>query len=334
MWSVSNHTPYKAEGSWGRDKDGVHEWIVAVKATFDIEPDGSLKLADQQLEPLLAPEFRGEEGGSSLLYEADIVAPKFTTDVLINGTAYAPNGKASNSFLVEARVGDMHKMIRVLGNRIWGQGIFDDAPSSPVPVTEVPIIYERAYGGYDQTDPDPAKQAIDLRNPVGLGVASRPSHRAGRPLPNFEYPSGRIEKNGPAGFGAIAGHWSPRLEMNGTYDEAWTASRKPLLPDDWDPRSLQCAPADQQTAAPLRGGETVELTNMTPEGRLRFDLPRVHLAFTTHIDGRKEDHRGQLSTVIIEPDFPRVIMVWTTALSCRTNVDYLDETHVREKEHI
>ena len=334
MWSINNHTPYKAGSSWDRDKDGVHEWIVAVKATYNIRPDGMVELSEEQLETLLAPEYRADEATSSLLYDADIVAPKPTTDVLINGTAYAPNGKASNNFLVEARVGGIHKIIRVRGNRIWGQGIFDDAPSSSEPVTEVPIIYERAYGGYDQTYPDSTKQAIDMRNPVGLGVAFRPNHRAGQALPNFEYPSGRIEKADPAGFGALASHWSPRLELGGTYDEAWSASRKPLLPEDWDPRSLQCAPVDQQTKAYLHGGETVELINMTREGRLRFELPKIHLTFTTHIDGRKEEHRSRLSSVIIEPDFPRVIMVWTTALSCRTNPDYLDETHVREKRYV
>ena len=34
MWSIANHTPYKVGSTWGRDKDGVHEWIVAVKGTF------------------------------------------------------------------------------------------------------------------------------------------------------------------------------------------------------------------------------------------------------------------------------------------------------------
>ena len=90
MWAVTNHTPYKVGRAWGRDKDGVHEWIVAVKGTFDIKPDGSLKLADEQLEPLLLPEYNGEAGVSSLRYDADLVAPKPTTDVVLNGTAYAP----------------------------------------------------------------------------------------------------------------------------------------------------------------------------------------------------------------------------------------------------
>ena len=334
MWSVTNNTPYAADSSWDRDKDGVHEWIVAVKATYDIGPGGHVVIAEKQVDPLLAPEFNGEDGVSSLRYDADLVATKPTTDVLINGTAYAPNGRPSTNFLIEMRIGEMHKVLRVVGQRTWGDGPFDDAPSPPEPVSEVPIVYERAYGGYDQADPDPAKQAIDLRNPVGLGVVARKRNRAGTPLPNFEYPRGRLEKNGPAGFGAIASYWSPRMELCGTYDEAWSAARKPLLPNDWDPRSLQCAPADQQSATYLRGGEQVELVNLTRDGLLRFTLPKAYLAFTTHISGRKEEHRSKLSTVIIEPDFPRVMMVWTTVLPCRTDVDYLDTTVIREKAYI
>ena len=36
MWAVDNRTPYGVGRVWGRNKDGIHEWIVAVKATFDI----------------------------------------------------------------------------------------------------------------------------------------------------------------------------------------------------------------------------------------------------------------------------------------------------------
>ena len=82
MWAVTNRTPYKVGRVWGRDKEGVHEWIVAVKGTFDIKSDGSLRLADEQLEPLLLPEYNGEPGVSSLRYDADLVALKPTTDVV------------------------------------------------------------------------------------------------------------------------------------------------------------------------------------------------------------------------------------------------------------
>lgn len=334
MWSITNHTPYKAGKTWGRDKEGVHEWIVAVKATYDILADGSVKLAEEQLDPLLAPEYNGEDGVSSLRYEADLVAPKPTTDVLINGTAYAPNGKPSTNFIVGARIGRIQKAIRVRGHRIWYEGAFGPAASSAQPISELPITYERAYGGYDQTDPDPKNQRMDSRNPVGCGVVAQPDSQLGQPVPNFEYPNGDLEKDGPAGFGAIDSYWSPRRELNGTYDEAWQQNRLPLLPEDWDPHSLLCSPVDQRPETYLTGGEPVDLINLTPGGKLSFVLPKVHLSFRTLIDTRKEEHRSRLSSVIIEPDFPRVIMVWLTSLACPTDVDYLEETIVSEKRQI
>ena len=132
---------------------------MAVKGTFDVKPDGSLKLADEQLDPLLLPEYNGEDGVSSLRYDADLVASKPTTDGVLNGTAYAPKGRPSTNFLISARVDRIRKVIRVVGNRWWKQGLFGSKPSAVEPITELPIIYERAYGGYDQTDPDPKNSA-------------------------------------------------------------------------------------------------------------------------------------------------------------------------------
>lgn len=334
MWAVRNGTPYAAERTWGRDRDGVHEWIVAVKGTFDIRPDGSLALADEQLPPLLAPEYHGEPGLSSLRYDADLVAPKPTTDVVLNATAYAPGGRPSTDFTVGFRLGGISKGIRVRGDRLWMEGPLGGTPSDARPVTQVPIVYERSYGGFDDAEPDPRRQRLDTRNPVGSGVGSR----VGDPAPNFEYPASSLVGAGPAGFGAIDSFWSPRRELTGTYDEAWARSRRPLLPVDWDPRSLLCSPPDQRPATHLHGGEPVELVNLTPGGVLRFVLPRVYLAFSTRfgtLTGRRtEEHRARLSTVIIEPDHPRVVMVWTTALTCRTDIDYLDETVVREKPYL
>ena len=131
---------------------------------------------------------------------------------------------------------------------------------------------------------------MDSRNPVGCGLLTQ----AGQPLPNFEYPSGRMEKAGPAGFGVIASYWSPRLELQGTYDESWKKSRFPLVPADWDPRSLLCSPRDQQPAETFpKGGERVELENLTPDGKLSFVLPRMHFRFRTSIDKRIEEHSSR-----------------------------------------
>lgn len=334
MWHLTNYTPYAVGKSWGRNKDGVHEWLVAVKATFDIRPDGRMVLADEQLPPIMVPEYNGEPGASSLRYDAEVVSPKPTTDIVLNASAYAPKGRPSTEFAVSMRVGSIQKMIRVRGKRRWVVGLTGITSTAPEPLVQLPITYERAYGGWDRTDADPRSQRMDPRNPVGCGVFAKPEYRLGRELPCFEYPQGDIAAAGPAGFGALDVYWSPRRELSGTYDADWEETRRPLLPTDWNPLSLQCAPTDQRPQSHLRGGELVELVHLTEGGVLRFTLPKIYLTYRTILDGRPHEHRGTLSTVVIEPDFPRVMMVWSSSLLCKTNGEYLDETVIQEKAYI
>ncbi|MEZ5510145.1 MAG: DUF2169 domain-containing protein [Gammaproteobacteria bacterium] len=333
MWALQNTTPFAAGRTWSRDINGWHQWIVAVKATYRFNDRGDVALADEQPEPVLAPEYFGEPGLSSLQYDADLVPTKPSTDIIVNGTAYAPQGQPSTEFAVGLGINGKRKILRVWGERRWERGVTGLKPSAPMPVTQVPIRYERAFGGWDRRDPDPARQRWDARNPVGRGIYRQEGDRQDQLLHQLEYLSGDPQSTGPAGFGAIDRFWSPRRELLGTYDKAWEQHRQPLLPLDWQPRCLQSAPQDQQTDKPLRGGETIELLNLVPQGRVVFSLPKVFLGFTTHIDGRKEEHRGQLSSVIIEPDLWRFQMVWNTVLLCRNEADYLDKTTIRQKRY-
>lgn len=221
MWALLNRTPYKVESTWGRDKEGVHEWIVAVKGTFDIKPDGCLKLANEQLDPLPLPEYNSEDGVSSLRYDADLVAAsKPTTDVVLNGTSYAPKGHSINGFLVSLRVGRIRKVVRVAGNRRWKRGLFGLKPSAAEPITKIPIICKRTYCRYDQTDLNPKNQRLDFHNPVGCGACS--NHLEGQTLPTFQYGKGSLKKAGPAGSGTIATHWSPLLALNSYQTRPWS----------------------------------------------------------------------------------------------------------------
>ncbi|MCP3973237.1 MAG: DUF2169 domain-containing protein, partial [bacterium] len=141
----------------------------------------------------------------------------------------------------------------------------------------------------------------------------------------------------PAGFGPIAGHWSPRVELAGTYDEKWERERQPLLAEDFDERFHQSAPADQQVPGFLRGGEEVTLHHLTPSGILRFRLPRVTLGIVTAFDdGEQRRHRACIHTVAFEPDVPRVILVWHTHLPCHHKVLKLQTTtiHLKKRIHV
>jgi hypothetical protein len=332
MWALRNRTAYGAERTWTRDKDGVHVWLVAVKATFSIDATGRTVLADEQPPPLQLPEYVDEPAASSLRYEADLVPPKPTTDVLILGSAHALHGGPAPFVDVSCRVGPIEKSLRVLGPRFFGRSGHDDL-SAPEPFVEFPLTYEWAYGGTDTTDPDPRAHAYDPRNPIGKGFAVRPASLVDSPAWRIEPIVGNAAAAGPAGLGPIAGWWSPRRERAGTYDEAWERDRKPLLPADYDDRFVQCAPRDQQTPQPLRGGEPVRLENLTPDGVLELTLPKIYPMFTTFVRRERHVHRPSLGTVILEPDLRRLQMVWQSSLRVSA-IDDLDETVVWEKRYL
>jgi hypothetical protein len=332
MWQVDNRTPFAAERGWVRDRNGAEVWLVAVKCTFDIGPDGSTEVSKAQPPVLRLPEHFGEPGKSSIKYENDLVLTKKTTDIIIVGHAYAPGGGPVTEMEAGFRVGPVQKSLRVTGDRQWGAA----GRSGPAPFVKMPLTYERAFGGVDSRSADPERD-WEWRNPVGTGFVVSRDNATGVALPNIEYSNEAArswkDRPRPAGFGAIAGHWQPRVGFAGTYDDNWMKTRQPLLPDDFDDRYFQCAPQDQQAPTFLRGGEPVALHQLTPHGELRFELPKVFLGFDTRFyDGSRELHKERrLHTVILEPDFPRVSLVWHTPLPCHFKVQKLERTIVTLK---
>jgi hypothetical protein len=335
MWQLDNRTPYAAERTWVRDKDGAEIWLVAVKCTFDIKQDGTTEVAKEQPPVVMAPEYMNPDdpAKSSLKYDSDLVRTKTTTDIIVNGQVYAPNGQPVTELDIGFRVGTLTKLLKITGDRIWQDGSI----TKPKPFTVMPIIYERAFGGFNpQSKETPASQ-WDMRNPLGTGFALSSEKLNDLPLPNIEYPDQLIkswkDRPNPAGFGPICSHWQPRVNLTGTYDDKWQQERLPLLPLDFDDRHYQCAPTDQQTPQFLQGDEPVALLNLTPQGKLHFKLPRVILGFETFFyTGERQLHeRPKLHTVIIEPDFSRVSLVWHSALPCHPKVLKLKETRIIQK---
>jgi hypothetical protein len=335
MWQVDNRTPFAAERGWVRDRNGAEVWLVAVKCTFDIRPDGSTQVSADQPPVLRMPEHNGEPGKSSIKYENDLVLTKKTTDIIVVGHAYPPNGRPVTQLDVGFSVGPVTKSLLVTGDREWGIS----GRSGPLPFVKMPLTYERSFGGADKRSPH-SDRDWEWRNPVGTGFAVSRDNATGVALPNVEYPNelmkGWNDRPRPAGFGAIASHWQPRVSFAGTYDDNWMKSRQPLLPADFDERFFQCVPEDQQSPSFLRGGEPVALRHLTPAGELRFSIPKVFLGFDTRFyDGSRELHKERrLHTVILEPDHPRVSLVWHSALPCHFKVQKLDRTIVTLKAQI
>src|SRR5262249_43427032 len=119
MWALDNQTSFAAERAGARDRDGGELWLVAVKATYVIGPGGQLALLPEQKPVDLVPRYRGEPGASSLLSECDLTYPKPATDVILDGSAWAPGGGRASFVDVGAKVGPITKTLRVFGDRRW-----------------------------------------------------------------------------------------------------------------------------------------------------------------------------------------------------------------------
>lgn len=329
MWAISNRTDFKADRAFVRDSEGAEIWLVAVRATFSFDTHGRVTVAKDQQGVCLAPEYFGTPSQSSMRYDMDLVRMKPGTDVIVHAHAHAPQGKSAPHVDVGWIVGPLKKQLRVFGDRVWERRISGLAPSEPIPFVSLPIRYERAWGGQL-----PKGDTRDPFNPVGVGCVAAP----GEPVPNCEFLDNPIRSprhdGPPAGFGPIPYHWQPRVKLAGTYDEVWKRERQPLVPKDFQDGYMRCAPADQQVDGFLAGGEEVALRNLTPEGLVRFRLPRVNLGFSTDISGGTIYHQRSLHTIIIEPEDRRLIMVWQTALPCHHTLYTLKETVVFEKRRL
>lgn len=337
MWEIRNSTRFETGRGWVRDFSGREVWLVAVRGRFRIVPKGEA-VWDPSLPQdavKIAPEFAGSGLGCFLVADTDLVHEKRATDVLMSGHARPPRGHSATKLSVGMAVGPVRKRIAVSGDRVWTLGVATD----PVPFDKLSLDYTRAFGGIDQSNAPSAPTDWYVHNPAGTGFSARLMGNGHLRLPNLEDPSQPVsspsDRPRPAGFGPIAPHWPMRSRYAGTYDEAWERDRLPLLPQDFDPRFYQQAPEDQQVDGFLRGGEAVRLEGVHPDGPLEFYLPRISLGFETEFeDGTEISHRASLHTVVFEPDFPAVSMVWHTSLECHARVNLLRSTWVWEREQL
>lgn len=323
IW-VENRTPFLADTHVEPNADGQEVVVVIISATFQGEnPSAVLAPASEQLPIAFSDVPFGNPAASSTRYEADIAIVKPAAEVIINGAAHAPDGKAIREMQVGFRVGTLRKVLNVVGDRVQEAGGY----SPPNPFVRMPIVYERAYGG---TTPD---GNVEVRNPVGIGYRNaRSADPAVRSeAPNVTYPNepfrAATDRPAPAAFGALGRGWQPRLKYAGTFDANWVATQWPLPPKDYDPRYNLCTPSDQQLPV-LRGGEAVTVIGMTPSRRWDFRLPALTMPVRFIYEDRSEDESLRIDTAMIEPDKLQVTLKARIARVTRRNAPALREVIV------
>jgi hypothetical protein len=340
-----NATRMLAGYTMGLESSGRELLVVVIKGTFRIPapdaPADHFELADAQWPLVMADTFTGEPGWSAPVYEVDFAPRKSSCDILLLGSAYAPQGRPATRVEVGLRVGAWQKTFAVLGPRHWEWSPGRVNATPPGVFVQQPISYDVAFGGTDLRHEDPAQHAAFMANPVGCGFHKHltPKWIEGAPLPSTEEIGHAVRNprgnSRPMAFGPVGRSWSTRSCHAGTYDDAWLDQHFPFLPPDFDERYYQAAPADQQVPLDVfrQGPVEVAMANLTPQGMTRFTIPAlvapVHV-FPKH--GEREDYTASLDTLVIEPDAQRFTLTWRVARPLKKSMHEIAQVLVGRKE--
>jgi hypothetical protein len=312
---INNATGFAVDAAFLKDEDLRPVLSCLVKATYSC--DGGFTLAETQTPYCPSGEFWGEPDTSSYRFEPEVAFTKAATDIALVGHAIPPElgGPAID---VGLKIGPLQKVVRVFGDRYWVKQDGRIFATKSKPVVKIPLIYERAFGGWDKADTDEKNWRYEPRNPVGVGYGDplRFVEEGKVPMPNIEDPQHLITRYGdtppPAGFGFISPNWHPRAQYVGTYDEEWDKTRKPLLPKDFDRRFFNAASPGLIAPGYLRGDEDVMIVNASPVPKLKFKLPGIPppVCKVELRGGRTEVLQTNLDTVIINTDEMLVFLLW------------------------
>ncbi|MEM1450257.1 MAG: DUF2169 domain-containing protein [Planctomycetota bacterium] len=314
--TVHNRTPFEFDALHAADEDGRPVIAPIVRGTFVLDPSGRVTLAEEQDPVRLAGLAYGTPGETSYRLEPETAFVKPGTDVVLVGHAHAAHAGCTQ-MEVSFELGPVRRRLRVTGDRHWDRTLLGAKATKPAPFERVPLVWERAFGGWDRHEEAEEKHRYEGRNPLGVGYRRKSTpFLPGRPLPSIEDPrdpqTGYAARCKPAGTGFTGHHWEPRRKLAGTYDKKWEATRKPLLPTDFDRRFFHSAPAEQVVPDGLRGDERGRVEGATPEGVQDFALPgiappRISLALAR---GETADLETRLDTVVVDTDARCLFLTW------------------------
>ena len=316
LMNIDNDTSLQVAAIPSKWPDDRYFLTIIVKGTFPMSSDGSADLAADQLPIFYADELNDENG--SIRFAADIAPFKPRADIALVGCAHAPQQIPVRELDIGMRVGSLTKIIRVFGDRHWERGglLLNLRSTIPEPFTVMDVIYERAFGGIDQEG-----QESCLENLAGVGLVGKKRKQAtieGVALPNLEDPENLIKSfkdhPRPMGFGFINSAWKPRTDYLGAYDEDWKETRAPELAKDFQFNFYNAVPLDQQISSYLTGREEVELINLSPHGKVKFQLsplkPTITLSRVSDTESPAERVKMNLDTVCFIPEDNQFYQVW------------------------
>lgn len=343
---LENRTPFFALAFSQFHKDGTDMAVMAVRGSFHIVPNAPLVLAPRQDELELADRYRGDPADGLLIRTCDIVPFKPAADLTLLGTSWAPQGVEARSWITGVRLGKLEKVLRVHGPRVWrcatAQGKKDGPAGKDWKLSEahaakaVALDWREVFGGPIPGTGD-NETPIDVHrfNPIGCGIVD-----ADHSLPNADICAPCIEDPAdpivdwrrrdylPQGFAPLPPVWCSRQQHTGTFDDAWLASKHPLLPDDFDYRFYQFAAPDLIHRERLNGDEELQLLHMHPaHTHIQVWLPGIQLAAAAHWrDGATASLDMMLDGVHVDltSDLATVYLTWRCWVPKRSGVHLME----------
>jgi hypothetical protein len=252
--------PFTAGTTLWQAQSGAWTLSVCVRGTFSIVHGREAVLADVQ-EPVTGDRYAGDDPRRSLFAPSDLVPYKPRVDVVLVGSAFAPDQEPVEALVARLSIGTLDKAIGVIGDRVWIDGPEGPEPSGPRPFTSLSVGYERGVRG--------------PQNPHGFDLIRKPELGA-LALPNLEAVDDEIGAGRTVGFGPVAPGASARRGLLRPDGWAWVegGGRGPA-PAGFDFAFYNAAPPDQQIDV-LRGGDTLVLENLDrSRPRLETRLPTV-----------------------------------------------------------
>lgn len=333
---ILNNTGMLAGYTMGMEPSGQECLVIAIKGTFSIPKirGEAPRLLDEQVPLVEADTFSGEPGFSAPLFEVDYAPIKHHCDVTLVGSAYAPGGQSVDRVMAGFKVGNVSKLVHVLGDRYWIAGAAGYQPSKPSLFTKRAVTYDIAFGGVDRFHADEARHDACMDNPVGIGyhkiladdlVDNTPAPSTEEVNVPITNPDGIYR---PMAFGPLGRGWQARFQYGGTYDQQWLEDTFPFLPADFNELYYQSAPADQQMPY-LQGGETVSLLNVTEDGKRSFQIPTIDMPVVFfRKKGGQEETRAVLDTLVLDTDNERFSLTWRASIKLKNNAFEVPEALV------
>lgn len=264
---------------------------------------------DQKLWETATAEF---SGSTTVL---DHWVPKLRGEFLVCGKAVAPMGMPVSHLNLSVSVGALRKHIAVSGDRFWRPGLLRTHMTDAVPFLEMPITYERAFGGEGY-----------VLNPVGMGYRAQRDVDDGKnvQLPNLQSSTRPIlhqrDEPTPCALGPVDLDWPGKISSSGTFDKTWFKQRYPLPPVDFDYRVYNVAPTDQQLESGFFwGNEAICVDGMhRSEPEIRSRLPGLVMRLFVVKAGshRLLEVPARLDTIWLFPSALKGVALYRAVVEC------------------